>query len=73
MTIAVYRATDARRSLVPLLVVAMPAVAYAYLAPTGGGFLLQLLLGGITGFVLIAGLLARRLLSKIRRIFCPER
>lgn len=56
-----------------VLVVAWPAIAHAYVDPTGGGFLLQLLLSGITGFVLVARLLARRLLAKIRGVFRPER
>lgn len=46
-----------------------PAVAHAYVDPTGGGFLLQLVLGGATGVILLARVFVRRLSERIRRRF----
>ena len=50
--------------LLTLLVIPQPAAAYV--VPTGGGFILQILLGGITGAVLVARVLVRRLLNRLR-------
>jgi hypothetical protein len=50
-----------------------PEIAHAYVDPSGGGFLLQLLLGGATGIVLFGRLFVRRLSEKIARRFRPPR
>jgi hypothetical protein len=56
-----------------LLILVSPGLAHAYLDPTAGGFLLQLVLGGATGVVLLARLFARRLSEKVlRRLRGPK-
>jgi len=56
-----------------LFILVRPGLAHAYLDPTAGGFLLQLVLGGATGVVLLARLFARRLSEKVlRRLRGPK-
>lgn len=50
-----------------LLVLLSPGLGHAYLDPTAGGFLLQLVLGGATGLVLFARLFVRRLSDRVLR------
>lgn len=50
-----------------LCVLVSPGLAAAYVDPTGGGFLLQLILGGATAVILLARVLWRRLLDRIGR------
>jgi hypothetical protein len=50
-----------------LLVLIVPGPAEAYVDPTGGGFLLQLLLGGGTALVLLMRAVLRRLASRLGR------
>ena len=50
-----------------LLVLLLPGLAHAYLDPTAGGFLLQLVLGGVTGVVVLARLFARGLSERLLR------
>ena len=50
--------------LLALLLIPQPAAAYV--DPTAGGFLLQLLLGGITGLALMARVFVCRLLGRLR-------
>jgi hypothetical protein len=52
-----------------LAIVASPGLADAYVDPTGGGFLLQVLLGGATGVVLIGRLFIRRFSERVLRRF----
>ena len=54
-------------SLVVLAVLMLPQAAEAYVDPTGGGFLLQLLLGGGTAVVLIGRMFLKRLLARLGR------
>ena len=49
-----------------LVILASPAVASAYVDPTGGGFLLQLLLGGLAGLLLVLRLYLRQMVSKLQ-------
>jgi hypothetical protein len=56
-------------ALAPLLVLLSPRLADAYVDPTGGGFLLQLLLGGGTAVVLLARVFLKRLAARIGRRF----
>ena len=51
--------------LAALLLLISPQLAYAYVDPTGGGFLLQLLLGGGTAVVLLGRALIKRLVARI--------
>ncbi len=51
--------------LAALLVLIFPRLADAYVDPTGGGFLLQLLLGGGTAVVLLGRALLKRLVARI--------
>lgn len=55
--------------LATLLVLIVPHVADAYVDPTGGGFLLQLLLGGGTAIVLLARVFLKRFAARIGRRF----
>ena len=50
-----------------LVILVSPGLAHAYVDPTGGGFLLQLLLGGATGIVLLGRVVVRRFSEKITR------
>ena len=52
-----------------LVVLMLPRVADAYVDPTGGGFLLQLLLGGGTAVVLLGRMFVKRLLARIGQRF----
>ena len=47
------------------ITLASPAVASAYVDPTGGGFLLQVVLGGITGAFLIARVALKQVLTRL--------
>lgn len=49
------------------------ADAHAYLDPGTGGMLLQLLLGGVAGFLYVIKLYYATLKAKIRNIFCREK
>ena len=55
--------------LAALLLLIFPQLAYAYVDPTGGGFLLQLLLGGGTAVVLLGRVLIKRLVARIGQRF----
>lgn len=50
-----------------LCVLVSPGLAAAYIDPTGGGFLLQLILGGATAVILLVKVLWSRLLDRIGR------
>ena len=50
-----------------VLVLVSPGLGHAYLDPTAGGFLLQLVLGGATGVLVVARLVARRLSDRVLR------
>jgi hypothetical protein len=52
-----------------LVILVSPGLAHAYVDPTGGGFLLQLLLGGATGVILIGRVFIRRVSERILRRF----
>jgi hypothetical protein len=52
-----------------LLVLISPRFADAYVDPTGGGFLLQLLLGGGIAVVLLGRVFLKRLVARIGRRF----
>jgi hypothetical protein len=54
-------------------IMSAPEIAHAYVDPSGGGFLLQLLFGGATGIVLFGRLFVRRLSDRIVRRFGPPR
>ena len=56
-------------SLALLLVLMLPRPADAYVDPTGGGFLLQLLLGGGTAVVLLGRVFLKRLVARIGQRF----
>jgi hypothetical protein len=56
-----------------LVILVSPDLAHAYVDPTGGGFLLQLLLGGATGVVLLGRVVVRRFCEKITRWLRGER
>ena len=59
--------------LAVLLILAWPARADAYLDPTGGGFLLQLLLGGLAGVILFGRILVRRFFHALAQRFHHDR
>lgn len=59
--------------LAALLILAWPARADAYLDPTGGGFLLQLLLGGLAGVILFGRILVRRVVDALAQRFRRHR
>ena len=59
--------------LTALVILASPDLAHAYVDPTGGGFLLQLLLGGATGIILLGRVFVRRFSEKITRWFRGDR
>jgi hypothetical protein len=60
-------------TLATLVVLIAPHPAEAYVDPTGGGFLLQLLLGGGTAVVLIARVVIRRFVARIgQRVRGPK-
>ncbi len=56
-------------AIAALLLLMVPHRAEAYVDPTGGGFLLQLLLGGGTALVLLARVAIRRFLTRIGQRF----
>jgi len=51
--------------LAALLLLISPQLAEAYVDPTGGGFLLQLLLGGGTAVALLGRALVKHLVARI--------
>lgn len=55
--------------LTALVILVSPDLAHAYIDPTGGGFLLQLLLGGATGIILLGRVFVRHFSEKITRWF----
>lgn len=55
--------------LAMLLVLTLPQRADAYVDPTGGGFLLQLLLGGGTAVILLGRMFVKRLVARIGQRF----
>jgi hypothetical protein len=48
-------------------VLTMPAAAWAYVDPSAGSILLQLLLGGVAGLLVAVKLFYHRILSWLRR------
>ena len=50
------------------IVVTMPEAAFAYIDPTTGGLLLQLLLAGFAGLVVLAKLYWRKISGFFRRM-----
>jgi hypothetical protein len=50
-----------------VLLLAMPAAAWAYVDPSAGGIFLQLLLGGVAGILVALKLTSRRLLTWLGR------
>ncbi len=49
------------------IVVTMPAAAFAYIDPTAGGLLLQLLLGGFAGLMVLGKLYWSKISGFFRR------
>ena len=56
-----------------LSILLSPGSANAYVDPTGGGFLLQLLLGGGTAFLVVARLVFKRFVDRIGRRIRPTK
>lgn len=47
------------------IILTLPAAAHAYVDPAAGSMLLQLLLGGVAGLIVIVKLYYRRLLTRL--------
>ncbi|MBI2890458.1 MAG: hypothetical protein HYY13_06690 [Nitrospirae bacterium] len=66
-----------RRTLPPLevalygalIVVSWPTLSLAYVDPTGGGLLVQILMGGLAGVIVVSRLWIRRLMGGLIRLF----
>jgi hypothetical protein len=54
--------------LVGFVVVGTAPAAHAYIDPAGGGFLLQMILGGIFGFAAVIATFWQRVKSFLRRL-----
>jgi len=52
--------------LFAVILVALPRAAHAYIDPTAGSVLLQLLLGGVAGIIVVVKLGYRRVLEILR-------
>jgi len=60
---------DRVRLLLALSLLLAPSVAYAYLDPGTGSYVLQLLLGTVLGGLFALGLFWRRVIAFIRHLF----
>jgi Na+/proline symporter len=60
------------RYLLVLVLLGCASVAYAYLDPGTGSYIVQLLIGGLLGGLFAVGLFWRRVIAWLRRLFGPK-
>jgi hypothetical protein len=59
-------------ALLALLLVWLPTVAYGYLDPGTGSYIIQILIGGVLGGLFAVGMFWKRVVAGIRRVFRPR-
>jgi hypothetical protein len=60
-------------ALLGFLLVWLPTVAYGYLDPGTGSYIIQILIGGVLGGLFAIGIFWKRVIARIKGLFRPRK
>jgi hypothetical protein len=60
-------------TLLVLLTGWLPTIAYGYLDPGTGSYIVQILIGGVLGGLFAVGIFWKRVIAGIKRVFRPRK